>query len=137
MNTHRLAAWGSVVVVGIAIVAGLLFVGPPSTQRTLRLDERRVADLMQLQYAVDSYWSEHRELPGGLAVLVDGRRLSQLPLDPSTDQSYEYRATEPRRFELCATFAGSSEDARNFWAHETGRKCFSFGVTARNVDFPQ
>ena len=137
MKTQRLAALGSVVVVGAAVVAGLVFVGPPSEQRMLRLDEQRVYDLMQLQYAVDSYWDEHRELPGTLPDVVDGRRLSQVPLDPASDQSYEYRATEARRFKLCAMFARPAEDARNFWFHETGRKCFSFEVTDNSPFFPR
>ena len=138
MKTQRLAALGSVVVVGAAIIAGLVFVGPPSEQRMLRLDVQRVRDLMQLQLAVDSYWAEHRELPGTLPDVVDGRRLSQVPLDPASDQSYEYRATEARRFELCAAFARPSpaEDARNFWSHEAGRKCFSFEVTEHNLNRP-
>jgi hypothetical protein len=134
MNARRFAPWASIFVVAAAVVAGLFFVGLPSEQRVLRLDERRIADLRQLQYAVDAYWYEHRELPGNLAGVVDGRRLSRLPLDPTSDQSYEYRATEERRYELCATFARPSpvEDARDFWSHEAGRKCFSFEVTARD-----
>ena len=130
MSGQRLAAGLAVVVVVAAIVAGLLISGSPQRQRLLRLDEQRVDDLQNLaQWLSDRYETE-RALPGELADLVDGRRLSTLPRDPESDQQYDYAILERRAFELCAEFALASEDPQpdEFWAHEAGRQCFRFDV---------
>jgi hypothetical protein len=133
MNTHRFAAWISISAVAIAIVAALVFIGSPAEQRQLRLDAQRVDDLTRLASAVNRYWDERGALPASADELVDGRRLTRLPLDPSTDQPYEYRVIDMRRFELCATFTRRSreEDTGDFWFHEAGRRCFSFDTPAR------
>jgi hypothetical protein len=134
MNGHRLAVVGSITVVIAAVAAGLWSIGSPGEQRLRRLDERRISDLTQLSQAVLWYHTERRALPAATSDLVNGRRLSRLPLDPSTDEPYEYRVTGERQFELCAVFARSSrpEDAKDFWYHETGRRCYEFDVP----DFP-
>jgi hypothetical protein len=130
MNGHRLAAIFSIAAVVAAVAAGLWSIGSPSEQRLRRLDERRVADLTQLSQTV--YWHQDQRdaLPSSAAELVDGRRLSRLPLDPSTEEPYEYRVTGERKFEVCAVFdrASPPEDAKDFWYHDAGRRCFEFDV---------
>ena len=107
MNVQRLAAVASIVAVTAAVVAGLLVAGSPAEQRLLRLDDRRVSDLRQLSSAAQFQWEQNQTLPAGSAALVDGRYLSRLPVDPA-GQSYEYRATGPRAFEVCAVFGRPS-----------------------------
>jgi hypothetical protein len=130
MNGHRLAVAGSIAAVVAAVAAGLWVIGSPGEQRLRRLDERRASDLVQLSQAVIWHHNERRALPASAAELVDGRRLSRLPLDPATDEPYEYRVTGERKFELCAAFARASraEDANDFWYHEAGRRCYEFDV---------
>lgn len=130
MNIHRLALIGSIAVVVAAVIAGLWLIGSPAEQRQQRLDERRVSDLEQLSQAVYWHRNQRRALPASTSDLVNGRRLSRLPFDPSTEEPYEYRVTGERRFELCAVFAtpSRSEDAKDFWHHEAGRHCYEFDV---------
>jgi hypothetical protein len=130
MNAHRLALIFSITAVVAAVAAGLWSIGSPSEQRLRRLDERRVADLTQLSQAVYWHQDQRHALPAGAAELVDGRRLSRLPLDPSTEEPYEYRVTGELKFEVCAVFdrASPSEDAKDFWYHDVGRRCFEFNV---------
>ena len=130
MNIHRVALIGSIAVVVGAVIAGLWLIGSPTEQRQQRLDARRVSDLVQLSQAVYRHRNERRALPGSTSDLVDGRRLSRLPSDPSTEEPYEYRVTGERQFELCAVFArpSRSEDAQDFWHHEAGRHCYEFDV---------
>ena len=128
MNGHRLAVVVSIVAVVVAVAAGLWVIGSPGEQRLRRLDERRRSDLLELSQAVNWHHSERRALPTSTVELVDGRRLSRLPTDPSTDDPYEYHVTGERKFELCAVFArpSRSEDADDFWYHAAGRHCYEF-----------
>jgi hypothetical protein len=130
MRLQRVAAWGSAAAVIAAVLAGLSMLGSPAEQRSLRLDERRVTDLRMLAGAVERYWGERRELPARAEDVVDGRTTTRLPLDPESKQVYEYRATGPGHYELCATFSRPSltEEANDFWSHAAGRRCFSFAA---------
>ena len=133
MSTQRVAAIVSIAAVVAAVVAGLLIIGSPAEQRLQRFDERRANDLTRVSFAVRNRWNERQVLPRSLEELVDGQLLSRLPVDPSTDASYEYRVTGPREFELCAVFDRPSrpEAAGDFWFHDAGRRCFAFDVVER------
>lgn len=132
MNVRRIALFSSLVAVVAAVGAGLFVAGSPVEQRLRRLDDRRVDHLRSLASAADRYFEREERLPGAAAELVDGLFLTRVPTDPATQQPYEYRVTGPRQFELCATFDRPSrpELADDFWAHETGRRCYAF--TAAN-----
>jgi hypothetical protein len=132
MNIHRLAVVGSITAVVAAVAAGLWSIGSPGEQRLRRLDERRVSDLIQLSQAIYRHHNERHALPSAASDVVNGslRGLSRLPLDPSTEEPYEYRVTGERKFELCAVFSGASRsvDANDFWYHDAGRRCYEFDV---------
>jgi hypothetical protein len=127
-----MALFSALAVVG-AIVAGLFVMGSPAEQRQERFDARRVMDLRQLSYSVTARWTQTQRLPAGTPELVDGQSMTRLPVDPVSKAPYEYRVTGQRQFELCATFDRTSptHELGDFWAHEPGRKCFSFDVDAK------
>ena len=131
MNLHRTAAYGSLGVVAVAVIAGALLVGSPEEQRLLRFDRQRVTNLQLLVRALDSYWEDNLTLPTPLDELVDGRRLSRLPLDPTTDIAYEYQITGANAYRLCADFSRPSADnaSDDFWSHATGSHCYSFDLS--------
>jgi len=128
MSMQRVAAWASAAAVAAAVVAGLASIGSPAEQRLLRLDERRVTDLRMLAGAVNRYWAQQRGLPARAEDVIDGQITTRLPLDPESKGTYDYRVTEAGHYELCATFNRPSrlEESNDFWAHEAGRRCFSF-----------
>lgn len=138
MSMNRIAAWASLVAVGAAVAAGLWLAGSPAEQRLLRLDDQRVADLGRLVRLLNLRWQATESLPAALDGLVDGQRLSRIPLDPETDAPYEYRTTGPGSYELCAVFSTPSraEAAGSFWSHGAGRQCFAFDVPARRGNRP-
>lgn len=133
MNVQRFAAVGSIVAVVMAVAAGLRMIGSPAEQRLRRFDEGRVADLRALAQAVYFQWNEGRVLAASAADLVDGRSLTRVLVDPSSEQPYEYRVTGTLAFELCAVFDRPSrpQDAQDFWYHDAGRRCFEFDVTEK------
>jgi len=131
MNIDRVAAMVTSIAVLIVVIAAFQLLGSPTDQRLQRLDERRVADLQRLAHAVDSYHAQRDALPEDLEALVDGRRLSRLPTDPSSDEPYRYEPLADHRYRLCATFARPSEteSPAAFWQHDAGISCFEFAAT--------
>ena len=116
------------VLVATVVVIGLAIVGSPSEQRMLSLDKTRVKDLRKISSDIEGRWNRIEELPSELQVLVDGIHMESLPLDPETDQPYEYQARDSASFDLCGTFALPSGPAKDssFWDHPEGRHCFEF-----------
>lgn len=118
-------------VVVAVLGAALWVVGSPAAQREVRLDERRIGDLVRLETAVEEYWKQHRSLPAELARLsqVYGR---SLPLqDPAGNPPYAYERTGTGSYRLCATFATDTADreagrtgTQMRWLHAAGLQCF-------------
>ena len=143
-------AIGAVVV---AVVGGLIVLGPPSEERARRLDERRVEDLRGITRGVDLYWTRHGRLPSSLGDLSSESGVSVSAGDPGTAQAYELRVLDAATYELCASFERTSAVGRpdqsptyigvlpapqdpgdsvdraqdvseDFWSHGVGRRCF-------------
>ena len=140
-------ATGAVVV---AVVGGLIVLGPPSEERARRLDERRVEDLRGITRAVDLYWTRHGRLPSSLGDLSSESGVSLSARDPGTAQAYELRVLEAASYELCGSFERTSAEqsdstnrtqdvSEDFWSHGVGRRCFRLDaqeVPARDRRLP-
>ena len=114
------------VVVAAAVGTGIVLMGPPSDERSRRLDERRVEDLRQISFSVNLYNRRHQRLPVSLAELSEEPGLTFQSRDPATEESYGYSMLEPAKYQLCAIFDRESTEARSdvFWSHGGGRHCF-------------
>ena len=128
MNVNGFAFWTTSCAVVAVLITAFVISGSPSEQRLMRLDDRRVANLVQLTRAFDDYWKERDELPVKMGELLDGRRLSRMPSDPETGLAYEYEQLDQISYQLCATFdrPSVSQLIEDFWIHGAGRRCFSF-----------
>lgn len=122
-------------VIVVAVVGGLIVLGPPSEERTRRLDERRTEDLRGITRAVDLYWTRHGRLPASIKGLSGESGLKVSVRDPGTAQTYELRVLDTATYELCASFERTSTEPGNsvgrtsdvsedFWSHGVGRRCF-------------
>lgn len=139
----RSMAVASLVLIILAMVGGFYFVGTPGTARQYTFDGKRVNDLQNLQGQIINYWNLKDVLPDNLEMLKDPINGFTVPLDPQTNQPYEYTVKSELKFELCALFALNTpawERARekpeymmyddfgnrvsNDWNHEAGRTCF-------------
>lgn len=120
------------VVVVATIVAAVATMGLPSTQREIRLDERRVRDLQRIVTAVHAHAGNHGSLPPDLATLAAQPGLRLAIADPVDASPYTYEPIDERTFRLCAVFTTDTaqppqaEDARvaDEWLHGSGRQCF-------------
>jgi uncharacterized membrane protein YidH (DUF202 family) len=125
------------IIIAAAVVYGLTLVGTPVQQRLIQFDERRVSDLQQITFAIDSYWERNKKLPEVLEDLRDPRYYLQSITDPKTDEGYDYHVISETDYELCAVFeTDSSQLIQEFpkafseqsWDHGAGRTCFELEV---------
>ena len=123
----------------VAVVYGFTLVGSPAGQRLIQFDERRVSNLQQITFAIDSYWDRNRSVPATLEDLRDSRYFVNSITDPKTGEPYEYRVTDEDSYVLCAVFeteSGAREDLRvltkpfseQVWEHGIGYACFERDV---------
>jgi hypothetical protein len=123
-------------VVGAAIVAGLMVMTSPAEERARRMDERRVEDLSEIDNAIDVYWSRKSALPPHLDALVREFGAALSIRDPNDANEYEYRVLDATKYELCAIFEEPSRPQRSrfgtFWNHHAGRQCFQLAAERVN-----
>ena len=128
-----------VTVVGAAVIYGLTLVGTPAQQRLITFDERRVSDLQQITWVVDSYWQRNDQLPETLDVLRAPTYYVGSLQDPKTGEAYVYNVLSATSYELCTTFETDSSQIKSqapprfpegntFWEHGIGRTCFDLEV---------
>lgn len=127
-------------IITTSIVIGMVLSGPPSEQRSIRLDQDRVNHLVSITYEVDSYWTREKKLPASLEELTQTRYTQYSNInDPQTGIPYEYTPLGPSTYQLCALFEQPSlakDDPRSnyygdqgdFWKHGAGRICYTIEV---------
>ena len=111
-NSKYSQKWGRVCgIISVIFVIGIIIwsfsvMGSPMKQRSLRLDQRRINDLQNIQYQVINYWQQKEKLPSTLSDLVNPMTGYFLPVDPEFNKgmNYEYILKDKLSFEICATF---------------------------------
>lgn len=123
----RYFAWGAATALAAGLVLGFFDIGSPVHQRAISGDERRLEDLRLIAGSMNTLW--HESTPKSSFVLP--RRIEDVGpagaarRDPITRRRYEYRPLSGTRYELCAVFETTGDDARDLgWAHTPGRVCF-------------
>jgi len=130
------------VIVLVAVVGAFFIVGSPMKARLAQFDQQKVNDLQNIQYQVVNYWQRKSQLPQNLDELNDSISGYFAPLDPETDNPYEYTIKDSKNliFELCAVFNLDSKTQLGVkpmaaypaiydgisqnWEHSSGRVCF-------------
>ncbi len=139
--------FGAVVVfVVLSIVAGIYFAGSPTEQRKIRMDDIRISHLSGIQNNITEYWRAKQKLPDTLLDLNNDLLGIRVPLDPETNQSYEYDKKGDTTFVLCAVFAKKFDETNSSpnyaypvypydgikggspWKHDAGRVCFERSI---------
>lgn len=135
MNTNKVFAIVSSLVVVAALIGGLYVGGSPGEQRFLRFDEQRVNDLRALSQAISKRWDKTKRLPPVLDELVDGQGLRSIPADPETESGYGYEVLSSNQYRLCADFSRPSlnPDPKDFWIHKSGNQCFEFTLVTHDA----
>lgn len=135
MSESAIGRWLAVaagVVVLATIIAAIATMGSPSTQRDIRMDERRVGDLERIARAVERYQHRHDVLPPDLATLASEPGQNLAIFDPVDGAAYGYEVTDDDRYRLCAEFITDTGQlpgngrpmVGEDWLHGRGRQCF-------------
>ena len=134
---HR-GLWAAAAAVAVAgsLVAAIVHLGPPAERRRLRLDTQRVSSLQSLRREIETFLEREGRLPAELAALAEKPWADAVPKDPVTHRAFEYQATGPRRYRLCAEFDRPSprpepNSGSDFWTHPQGHHCYEIGVEAK------
>ena len=124
----------------------------PANLETQSFDniDGRAATVIQNQLV--NYWIQKEELPEEIDELSKDKLSGfVLPIDPETEENYEYTKLTAFSFELCATFKTESKnnneqnygfhksdlltpplrlipDQFNLWTHGSGRTCFERSI---------
>lgn len=137
MTNAKIVGTVATVLVVALVVAGLFAVGSPSTARQLRADEQRRQHLSDLHFELANYAAQNDEIPESLEDLnllnlygpsYDPRR------DPRTGEFFDYTKLSDTKYEICAQFETSSEDAEGYamygqFSHDRGRNCYELDAT--------
>jgi Domain of unknown function (DUF5671) len=133
----------SAFLVGLAVVFGFLMVESPFKARLRRFDERRIADLREIESAIQRQSVEFleyrnrrlkRALPCDLDEIArfvsheEHRRDLNLS-DPQSGEKYGYAVKGESSYEICAEF--SLDNKSEFpagWNHSAGKYCFVIDV---------
>ena len=107
-----------------SIIGGVALIGTPAEQRLIALDKKRVGDLRRLDNAVRSYHRRNGNLPESLAA-ISADWVAHIA-DPVTRETYTYRVTGERSYQICAVFARADDEPvpYRFKAHAKGFHCF-------------
>ena len=124
---------GSVLVLA-TIAAAVWTMDSPAVERDQRLDERRVAELSQLQVVIEDWARSRGRLPASLAELATQPGMALPVHDPVDGTPYRFEILDARHYRLCALFATDTAQAQRGaypypgnpaeWAHPAGPHCF-------------
>ena len=113
----------------LVVVLGFTNSGTPRMPRDIRADERRVRDLFEVSQKIYLQFGPTQKLPPHLEDLHD-----LTVTDPVTRRIYEYHPRDGGHYELCTSFALSSDVDENMprpsdWEHPAGLHCFALDAT--------
>ncbi|KKT20611.1 MAG: hypothetical protein UW04_C0028G0004 [Parcubacteria group bacterium GW2011_GWB1_43_8] len=106
-----------VVIAIIGILSSVVLASLNSARKKSR-DARRVADVKQIQLALELYFDSNRQYPATVAALVAGGQIPLEPKDPISKASYSYAGLDTdsaaatcESYHLAATLEESSNAA--------------------------
>src|SRR3989338_85067 len=141
---YKIFVYAVSAIVAAAVIGGFFVAGSPKEARLRQFDDIRLQNLQQIQSEIVYYWQQKSALPANLDALRNDISGFSAPLDPETGMPYEYSATGPLSFSICANFAlpslANNPSRTNYasypakpygvdgigqnWEHQAGNACF-------------
>ncbi len=134
---------GAALIALVSVIYGFTHIETPAAVREMKLDEKQITDLQDIQSRILNYYDLNAALP---ATLADLPETTPLPEAPEDRDAYTYSLTS-KGFELCATFSyPTTGDQYTYpsyvdekalikntedWRHTDGEFCFERVVTKK------
>ncbi len=132
-KTIQMYFYGSLAVIIAVFVASLFFVESPTETRNRKLDDVILENFDRIDGAIYTYYQDNKTLPESLEEIkaeftyINDENLK----DPVTEEKFEYKIIDDKKYELCATFRTSNQDEeetgyspyKEFWPHDIGHQC--------------
>lgn len=138
-NESKSIMYGTGVVLAVfAIVSfGLKYIDTPAQVREMKLDEKQITDLQNIQWRIEDYLATSSSTPATLEEIFTN---ANIPTAPEDRDTYTYTVTN-NGFKLCATFARDSNNTNDIaypvgvksetriigsdnWSYTAGETCF-------------
>ncbi len=136
--THLLSSTSIRAIVGLLcllLVISASLIGA-SNRKGLSLDQKRLSDFSEIQNEIADYYIDNNyEFP---------KNLGTSPVDPETNQPYDYKILSSYGYQLCAVFStekikkitpGSKEIYNNYYTqnnHNKGYDCITYEIPSYN-----
>lgn len=107
---------------------GFTLTGSPLKARDMKFDQRRVQDIADIQYRIETYFSQNQKLPDTLKDLPEDTQYYHI-IDPETKEPYEYSKKGDSEYTLCATYKTEEKATETTYStlsnkpHGKGRVC--------------
>ena len=100
-DKSKMYGYGAIAIVLVILLIGFSNIDTPSSVREMKLDEKQVTDLQNIQWRLQDYLLTSSTTPATLNELYDD---FEVPKAPEDRPDYVYAVTN-EGFKLCATFA--------------------------------
>jgi len=133
--------WGALAIIMTAFICSLFIVESPAAARGRLVDERIINNFYSLESSVTSYYSYHKNLPATLNELRAENTVSEIYVDPATNQEFTYHLVSVTSYQLCATFRSDNKAQKNIYTqyaeermrHGSGYQCLDFKIYPENI----
>ena len=103
-DKSKMYGYGAITLVVVILLIGFSHIDTPSSVREMKLDEKQVTDLQNIQWRLQDYLITSSTTP---ATLTELYKEFDVPQAPEDRPAYTYEQTQ-KGFRLCATFAHDS-----------------------------
>ena len=103
-RSSKMYGYAAMVLVGIILAIGFSHIETPNSVREMKLDEKQVMDLQNIQWRLQEHLLTSSSTP---ATLTELYKEFDVPQAPEDRPAYKYEPTD-KGFKLCATFSHDS-----------------------------
>lgn len=127
----------TLVVVIVAVVFGFFKIEAPTEVREMRIDEKQIQELSNIQYHIETFYMQHEVLPESINEAFNG---VAVPVASEGRIEYEYTVIDAKNYQLCAEFAFETKPGTGYaerpyydvsmikgggtWEHGAGEWCY-------------
>jgi len=128
--------FASLALILAAFIGSLFIVENPIEARNRRVDERIVSNFYNIESAVSSYYNTNKKLPATLDDLKKEALAVDSLIDPTTRETFGYKAVSGLDYQLCANFRTDNKNSKDVMyqyldqnkRHLVGYQCLDFKV---------